>query len=122
MYKIRNDIEGDTLPVEVTKECPYKGVIFRILEVRFDEQEDGSANCSFDYDIMDDIGIGEAELRKSAEFEGILADILKSFIDMAVKSAEKESASKVKIEKLEEEKPGRDSQNRKNDLKKSNIQ
>ncbi len=122
MYKIRDDIEGDTLPVEVTKECPYKGVVFRILEVRFDEQEDGSAHCNFDYDIMDDIGIGEVELRKSAEFEGILADILKSFIDMAVKNAEKESASKVKIETTEEEKVGRDNKNRKNDIKELDIQ
>lgn len=115
LYRIRDDIKKDTLPIEIMEDGPYKGVLFRILHIGFDENPDKSATCHFSYEILDDIGLGEELLRKDGKFEGVLAKILESMINIAV-----EQSSKIVI-KEKEKRPSSERKTRKSRIKKSNT-
>lgn len=66
----------------------YSGVVFRYGGVKIDEDDSGGACLSFNYDIVDDSGIGTLE--EDEDFKNHIGNILVSLIEKRMASEKEE--------------------------------
>lgn len=78
-YKFRDDMEYDTVPVELTS-GPYKGIVLRYTKVTIKEQNGDNAMIKFDYDLIKADQFNKLRLRNDAKFQEHIGLILNSMI------------------------------------------
>jgi hypothetical protein len=78
-YQFRDEYKTDTVPIEILT-GPHKGVIFRYLNVRVVENEDGTAKIGFGYDLLDRNGFTETTLANNKHFQEFLGLVLNQLI------------------------------------------
>ena len=66
-FKFRDDIEKDTIPIEILTGA-YKGVIMRYTEVSIHEQENDTAKLRFSYELIEMGDHTETKLREDRVF------------------------------------------------------
>ena len=82
------EVKDDFWAVKIT-EGKYDGVVFKYGIVKvLGEDSDGNAILHFDFDVLEDCGYSQEEL-KSKEFETVLGDLLLSFIFEQLEEKEK---------------------------------
>lgn len=82
-YKFRDDLynakKGETVPIEILT-WPYNGVIYRYSQVGVSEQEDGTANLKYSYELLQCGEHTETQLRKDEKFSRHLGILLNHLI------------------------------------------
>jgi len=83
-FKFRDDMEKDTVPIELLLK-PYANVVYRYTEIgKIKEHNDGTATIKFQYELFDAGQHTETSLRKDKRFEKTIGLILNRLILEAI--------------------------------------
>jgi hypothetical protein len=78
-FSFRDDLKKDTVPIELLLD-PYKGIIYRYINVSVQENDNDTATLKFDYDLYEMGDFTETKLIKDKRFIEILGLILNTLI------------------------------------------
>lgn len=78
-FKFRNDIEADTVPIELLL-AAYKGVVYRYQKIGIRENDDDSATLKFEFELFETGNFSKRKLKKDPRFKEILGLILNTLI------------------------------------------
>lgn len=78
-YKFRDDIEQDTIPIEILID-PFKGVVYRYTKVEIKENKDNTATMKFQFDLLETGTKKENDLRNDLKFNELIGIILNQLI------------------------------------------
>jgi hypothetical protein len=92
-YRVIVPVETGTLAnIEILND-QFKDVIFRYGKISANEEEDGTATLSFEYDIIDAAGM--KNLEENEDFKNFLGDLISSILLDQIEKSEQFTSKQI---------------------------